>query len=361
MRQQPFDDAMMRQMGVRMGFAPAETMQIAAQLGQAAGRPVSPQEMGQAMALQRTLGLGAQQTGGMIRQLRYAGEISGVGAQQGSMEEVANLIGDAVAMGLEGSEIADFLQQQTGFLGQMAQQGVGVNIEQQRNLEATIRNSGAVIPWRVDDLARQFTTGASRIGREGAQSAEQFRLMRAFGFTGAGGMEEFFRVRMGMQSQELGQQMGLRSPAEAMSRFIEEMRVEGAGPAMQAGVLQRAFQGVGMTIGPEEALRMAQGMQATQAGGFQIDTQAAERLVATVAPSARAEAGIQAERVAIGAQVAGAMQDLQRTTNNMAGLFTNVLGPATDAVASGMNNLTQALETATAGVWVLGPPASVNP
>lgn len=346
-RDQPFDSQAFVRAGIGMGVAPAQALQMAGQLGQAAGRPVDPEEFRQALALQRTTGIGVGQTGQAIRQLRYAGEIGGMGG--GNMEQVANLIGSAVALGLEGSEIGEYLQAQTGFLGQMVNQGIGVDIDKMRALEASISQSGIGAPWRGADISRQFVTGAAQVGREGATSAEQFRLMRAFGFTGEGGLEEFFKIRMGMQSQGLADEMGMRSPQEAMSAFIEQFRIQGAGEMTQAGVLQRAFKGIGTTIGPEEAMAMAKGLKAAEPGAFEIDPEAAERLVSTVAPSVKAEAGIEAERVAIGGQVAGAMQDLERTTNNMAKTFENVLGPVLDAFAAQLEDTTGLMAAATEG------------
>lgn len=338
--------------GIKYGVAPAQSMEMAATMSQAAGRPMSAQEFGKGLALQRTTGVDLGASGQAVRQLRYAGQLGGTGG--GNMEQVADLIGQAVAMGLEGSEISEYLQEQTGFLGAMAKKGIGIDIDKMRALEASVMNSG-VVQWRADDISRQFIGGAQQVGKKGAQSAEQFRLMRAFGFSGEGGLEEFFKVRMGMQSPGLASKMGMKSPQEAMSRFIEQFRMDGVGAATQAGVLQQAFSGIGTEIGPEEAFALSQGLQKAKPGEYQIDTKAAQRLVGATAPSVRAEAGIEAERVAIGGKVAGAMQNLERTTNNMAGTFENVLGPALDLFSAKLESATAAMEAASQGGVGGGP------
>ena len=43
------------------------------------------------------------------------------------------------------------------------------------------------------------------------------------------------------------------------------------------------------------------------------------------------------------------MQDLARTTNNMASTFTSVLGPALDEVTDKLNKFTAGLDSATGG------------
>ena len=344
---QPFDSAGMQRQGLKLGYNPAQTMQMASQMAQAAGRPVDATEVGQGLAVQRMLGIGTGQTGGAIKQLRYAGELGGQGG--GNMKQVANLIGDAVALGLEGSEIGAHLQEQSQFLGTMVRQGIGVDIDKMRALEASISQSGIAAPWRASDIGRQFITGAAQVGRTGPQSAEQFRLMRAHGFTGEGGMEEFFKVRMGMQSQGMAEEAGLATPQEAMSKFIEEMRVEGAGAFMQAGIIQKSFAGIGTTLGPEEAMALSKGLQAAEPGEFAIDTEAAARLVGAAAPSVKTEAAIEADRVRIGGQIAGSMQSLERTTNNMAGAFAN-LHPIVEKVVGAMEGAAERLEAISSGV-----------
>jgi hypothetical protein len=352
--EQSFDEAAMRRASVRMGYDPTTGLQMAGQFAQAAGRPVGGAELEQAMALQRMTGVGVAQTGEAIRRMRYAGELSGTGG--GDMQGVANLIGSAVSLGLEGSEISDYLREQTGFLNQMANQGIGIDVEKMRALEGTIAQSGIAARWRADDIGRAFIGGAARTGREGPQSAEQFRLMRAFGFTGEGGMEEFFKARMAMQSPAMAEQLGMASPAEALSRFVEEMRVEGAGEFMQAGIIQKSFGNLGVQLGPEEAMQFARGISAAEAEGtqFQIDTEAASRLVGAMGGSVRAEAGIEAERIGVGGQVAGTMQELSRTVNDLAGTFQNVFGGAMEVAADRLEDFTGSLERATQGMDAMG-------
>jgi len=324
-----------------MGIKPAQALQQAGQMGQAAGRSVSAREFEQGLALQTTLGIGGAQSGAAIRQMRYAGELSGFGTSEGNMEQIADLIGSAVALNLEGSEIGEYLQSQTGFLGQMVNQGIGIDIQKLRELEASI-GEGLNAKWRGAPMARQFLQGAAAVGREGATSAAKFRLMRAFGFSGEGGLEEFYKIRGGMQSPDLAQEYGMADPVTALSAYIESFRIPGVGPATQAGILQQAFADIGMSgVGFEESMAMSQGLQRVAPGDYEIDSDAAARLVSAVAPSTQAEAGIEAERAAIGGGVATAMQDLERVTNNMAIVFKDTLGPSMESFAEVMEGLTR--------------------
>jgi hypothetical protein len=344
-----FDRKAMEAAGQYLGYDPTATMQMAGQMAQGAGRRIGAGELEQGLALQRQGVMGVGQTGQTLKSLRHAADI-GIGeGRGGDMQQVANMIGSAVALGLSGSEITDYLQEQTGFLDQMAKKGIGLDIDKMRNLETTLAGSGINARWRASELARGFVSGSAEVGAQGPKSASQYRLMRAYGFSGEQGIEEMFKIRMAMQDPELSEQLGLPSPAEAMSKFIEQMRIPGAGRFLQAGVIQSSFREAGLGApGPQEAMALSQRLQTSKAGEFAIDTEAAARLVSTMAPSEKAEAGIEAGRIGIGAEIAGSMQDLARTTNNMASTFQNVLGGALEKTAERLENFSGWLDQITA-------------
>ena len=83
--------------------------------------------------------------------------------------------------------------------------------------------------------------------------------------------------------------------------------------------------------------------------------------MSSTAPSAIAEASIESGRVNTGAAVAKTMQDLARTTTNMAGLFNNTFGPAVEMVTTRTQEWTAALEAATDTMWDITPDAPIQP
>lgn len=343
---QPFDARSYTNVGLGMGVAPAQALQMATQLAQAAGRPVDAGGFEGALALQRLTGIGIGQTGGMMQALRRTG-----GA--GDVQEVANLIGAAVARGLEGSELAEYLQAQTGFLGQMAQRGMSVDMERIRAMESALTSADGGGPglaaFRAQSIVSQFGMGGAEVGFRGPQSAPEFRLMRAMGFTGKGGLEEFADIRLRMQDPG--------AVAEALPAYLEQFNLPRAGRRTQAFVLQQALAQIGGTrIGAKEAEQLIGASFNAETG--QIDmgklVESARSMVGATGANIRAEAGIEAERVKIGGQVAEAMQALARTTNNMAGSFMNTLGPALTQVSAKMEEFTAVLEKATSEMALFG-------
>ena len=177
------------------------------------------------------------------------------------------------------------------------------------------------------------------------------------GFTGQGGIEEYSKFRLSMQDPG--------KVADALPAYLEAFQQEGAGPEFQALITQQALNAIGGTrIGPDEARRLAeQGVTAADAGTYDLNAviESAQRVVSSTAPSAIAEASIESGRVNTGAAVAKTMQDLARTTTNMAGLFNNTFGPAVEMVTTRTQEWTAALEAATDTMWDITPDAPIQP
>ena len=344
-----------RRRAIAMGIAPAQAMQMAGEMSKAAGRPVSAAGFEAGLAIQRTTGIGVGQTGAAMQALRRSGG-------KGSPQEVANLIGTAVTKGLVGSEIGEYLQQQTAFLQQQSNKGITVELASMRGMELglgrSVEDGGpGIAAFRTQQIVSQFGGGGSEIGFRGPKTATDLRLMEAMGFTGQGGIEEYSKFRLSMQDPG--------KVAEALPAYLEAFQQEGAGPEFQALITQQALNAIGGTrIGPDEARRLAeQGVTAADAGTYDLNAviESAQRVVSSTAPSAIAEASIESGRVNTGAAVAKTMQDLARTTTNMAGLFNNTFGPAVEMVTTRTQEWTAALEAATDTMWDITPDAPIQP
>lgn len=355
----PFDESGLRRAGLGMGFAPAQSMQMAMQLSQAAGGPAGTGDIEGAMALQRTLGIGMQQTGAGMRAMRRVGG-------EGSVQEVADTIATSIVIGLEGSEIGEELGAQTNFLRTQASQGVKFNVSALERLAVGLGSGQAFDAFRVGDVSRQFAGGVSQIGMQGVQGPVQQRLLEAqLGIMGRSGMtniEDYSEALFRMQS---GQDL-----PELLPRFLESFKL-GQGqstPFFQSRIFQQALMGVGGTrIGPEEAMAITQGAMVTDdQGKAQFDMAkaitAAQELLKAQGGLVGAEARLEGQRIGVGAEIAPAMLKLQESTLNLAGAFNNIAGDALEAVANATARWTSLLERGTDAMesrW--GPGESVQP
>tara|TARA_Y100000296_G_C5065058_1_gene201895 strand:- start:70 stop:753 length:684 start_codon:yes stop_codon:yes gene_type:complete len=204
-------------------------------------------------------------------------------------------------------------------------------------MEERLTASG-IAGWRSGGIAQQFAGAGADIGYQGPQSAIEYRLMESMGFTGQGGFEEYARFRLAMQDPG--------KVAGAMPSFVGHInkRTKGMGRSGRALILQQYFAKLRTTLGPKEAAALSQGMSA---GGLDMSGMGMGDIIAPgqiaaqgLGSSLIAEAGLERERVGIGADIAPTMQNLAGTVNNLASSFTNIAGPV-------LGKFTEALETAT--------------
>ena len=318
--------------GARFGVKPQQALQEASQMSRAGVRPFSAQEYEFGLSARSLFGLDLGTTGSLMGQMEYAGTSS---AQSGN--RVAQMIGSAVARGLESSEIATYLQRTNQFLQQQVNQGRQVDMSNIVRMEERLTASG-IAGWRSGGIAQQFAGAGADIGYQGPQSAIEYRLMESMGFTGQGGFEEYARFRLAMQDPG--------KVAGAMPSFVGHInkRTKGMGRSGRALILQQYFAKLRTTLGPKEAAALSQGMSA---GGLDMSGMGMGDIIAPgqiaaqgLGSSLIAEAGLERERVGIGADIAPTMQNLAGTVNNLASSFTNIAGPV-------LGKFTEALETAT--------------
>ena len=319
-------------MGGRFGVKPQQALQEASQMSRAGFRGMSAQEYGFGLGARTSYGVDLATTGGLMGQLEYAGSSAGE-----SGNKVAKLIGSAVARGLEASEIATYLQRTNQFLQQQTQQGRQVNMTSIMRAEEGLVGSG-IAGWRAGNIAQQFAGAGAQVGMQGPQSAVEFRLMEAMGYTGKGGFEEYAQFRLDMQNPG--------NVAAAMPSFVSHInkRTAGQGPAAKALILQQYFSRLRTMLGPEEAMKLTQGMAA---GGMDLSeygmdsiTESGSVLTEGLGGSLKAEAGLERQKIGTGAGIAGTMQNLAKSTNNLAQGFTSIAGPV-------MRKFTSAIERAT--------------
>lgn len=327
-----------RQVGARYGSAGPEALQEAAAMAQASQGRANADDYEFAKANQSLFGTGVDQTGTLLGELSYTGN-------QGGRTDAAAIIGSAVARGLESSEINTYLERTAGFLSSMAQNGMKVDAAALIRGEERLANTG-IAGWRAGAIAQSFGAGASEAGFNGPGGAADWHMMRANGYTGKGGAAEYAKARMSMQ--DAGGQ------ADKIGEYLSGIVPKNAPPEVQALIVQKAMSAMGTRVGPEEAAKLAAGVSGQGFGG-PGGKDYLQKILASGATSTAgygsvvAEAGIENERAVTGGRIAGAMQNLERTTNNMAATFENVLGGALNGAADALAGFTAALKGASGG------------
>lgn len=325
--------------GIQLGLKPQEALQQAASLAQAAGSPVSASEFGSAMGIQRTTGVGLSQQGSAIRALRQSG---GMGTGE-AVQAMADTVAAAVSIGLEGSEITNELTKQTAFLQRQADMGIKFDATSILATQAALatQTGGAVSGFRAGDIARGFAAGGSEVGHTGPKNAMDLRLMRALGFTGKGGAEEYAAIRLKMQDP--GEVM------KAMPKLLGQFRGKGFGPNMELLQQQQVLAQYGVRAGASEVAGIARmGEVGDFTGGTDLASlrTSAQELTRATGGSLIAEASIENERIGVGSKVAPSMQSLSRITNDLAGTLQNTVGPVIDVMLGQLEGFTGRLEKA---------------
>ena len=166
--------------------------------------------------------------------------------------------------------------------------------------------------------------------------------MQAMGFTGQGGFEEYARIRMQMQDPG--------AVGRALPAYLKSFGVAGAGPMTQALILQQAMGAFGAPVEATHAIEMGQRLAGI--GGQTFTEADVDKLMRSGAGLARATnqvgitaAGIEAQRVAVGARAAGAIQALEKASLNIADTFNQTLGPAVYDFAYSIEDATEWVNT----------------
>ena len=318
--------------GRSYGVGPAEAIQQAGQLSAAAGRPAGG-DYEFAKAVEQLTGSGLGETGGLMKAGRYAG--SG-----GGPDQVATLIGNAVARGMQGSEIGDYLRQQTGFLSRMADQGVRVDMGAMLSMEAGLADRVGL--RRAGAINQSFASSGVQTGLHGPQGAVDYHLMRAMGYTGQGGVEEYAQYRGMLQDPG--------AVAGAMPGYLKSFKSQGMGPQAQTLIAQQALLARGTEVSWTEAQQLAKGVAPGAVGAAsKQQILSAGRSASGMFPALREGARLQGDQISMGRDMAPTVQNFMSILNNLGKSFANTLGPAVEEFTGWIKESTSALEEFTQG------------
>lgn len=311
-----YDPKQYEQAGIQFGMAPQESIQQAGALGQAAGFVPTAGGFTTAIALQRIFGVGMQQQGGMMRALQH----TGMGAEDTS-QAVADMLVQGVTEGLNGSDLAQELQKQTGFLEEQSRKGVEINFErmrQQRGLLSGLRgaNGEGIRSELIGDIERGFAGSAAQMGMGGGSEAMQSRMYRAYAEQQGISDEPVTAERWSQFMLDIQRPEIAGSLLPGMAGQFQNI---GRGPAENQIYMQRMLREMGVNLGPGQALSaMTTGKFGDLTSGG-ADLAALQEAGHGVTPGTlRTEAGLASDRAGVGAQMAGTVQNFSRIQNDMA-------------------------------------------
>jgi len=348
---------MMARAGVRFGMGPDAAVEFGGSLARAGGGTLAQFDntnMQLAMALKQ-LGVGPEATGMMARGARTGatGEGDFTSVMMASMK-------GGVALGLDASDLANYMQDMAHNIASWDQTGMSVNVDNIKELQqqTAMTGLGGIQGARV---AAGLKVVGDEIAVGGPQSASQMLMMRElYGYQG-GGIEDWQAAKVRAEVGDLTKGSGV----EGLLRTVMGQAGDGTGPATQAArteALQNFFKNVNITLGPTLAGRIAGGDEGAVLR-VQEELRAARSKSVTEADVLRAgeatgalqeEAVVKGKRITAGYKGLPAMQELEHATTTMlknasafGGILDTLAGVGSDIaelLGPGAKNLAMILE-----------------
>lgn len=327
--------------GVGYGVKPGDALREAAGLSSAMGRRASAGTYDFARSAQTNFGVDMGTTGSLMGSFRRAG---GMADQEQQADAVAQLIGGAVARGLENSEIGEYLASMAGFmrkqadLGQSGQSLTGLTLAGERLTRTGFTGSFAT------SYAMKLGEAGSSMGYGGGADPVKFMMLQKLGY-GAGGKydaESYANAMLSLQDPDSAAIAGLGT----LSGMSDSMRGAGMSPAVRALMMSRLTGAMGAQVGPDAARKMAAGIAGpgvddptVTAGDITgVHRAAAGHSVGILA----GEAGMEAGRIEAGYKSATQVQNLNGVMIDLANTAQNVAGPALDLLTNKLKGMSEA-------------------
>lgn len=354
-RQRTLQDVIRRQ-GQRMGFALPQAMQVmggVTQAGGGVGRELVTQRLGEVgLAAQRGFGIGPEVTGAFLQAGRRGGVVGAQGRGGAAMVEA---IAGGMRMGLEGSELTNWMSQMAGDIRNWQQTGIPINTGSVNALGASMAKWG-LGGVRGGAVARGITARAQELTTRGPQGAEELILLQELGGLQGMGAEAYEEAQLRLEEGQFG--------PEEVRNVMKRFMASGRGGARGRGVFKRAMRGLGVRIGVGETQLLEK-----QIKGMELTPDEAEKVAAIdeqikqvsrqapkdisgltrgvakdIDPAVRRQVAQTNQQISTGGTMIKAMQDLQDSSNTMAKAFTTLAsGPITTLTGS-INGLSKAAD-----------------
>lgn len=232
-----------------MGTGRAGSLQFAGQVLRASGGNFDDLgDIRAAMAAKTAYSIGPGTSGAFFRGARQGGMVGGGTGP----ENLARAIADAQRMGLENSEIGEYVEEIAGYLSEFKQSGIPVNSTSIAQLGASLAVSG-LGTMRGHMVGASLARSAAHIAGTGPQSPAQFQMLQLLGGFQGGGLDELSDALVNLETTGKGGKL----PENALKELIRRAIVAG-GPGRGAGEMSlfSVFRELGAPIGRLEARSM---------------------------------------------------------------------------------------------------------
>jgi len=347
-------------LGTTLGFMAGEVQQMTGGFMGARGGVLSKggtakDELKEAMIARRRFGIGAEVSGGYQRMFRGGG--GGTGEQS-----LSRTLGGAVAMGLKGVRVNEYLQSLVEMSRKAEQTGIKINVQEFERGAMSLQAMGAE-KGQAGRIAGSIQGAAQRVSAGGVQNPMDLLMMRAEGWDPSQGTESYFATKNkmagGMSSKGMQRLVGM----------ISQGAGGGGGPEQQASMMRSAFGKMGVSIDPATAKRWLSStsggemspesveelQRMTAKAGVQGDVGKFYRQAAggvdQVGGLVKSASSLEAGRIGAGSQFGGLMASMQKATIgsvNALGNFSGALTALSDSVTKFMNAIDKMLQ----GNWI---------
>lgn len=316
------------------------------QVGGGFGVTAPERQLGMAaMAAQTAYGVGAGVSGAFGLAQRRGGLVGGAGGA----EALTSAIGDALKMGLEGSEIRDYLEEVASGINQWKSTGIPFNKESMKTMVGELGTTMGGV--RARGVARGFAGLGERMAMQGPQTGAEAAV---------------FQALTGLKPGETD----LKKLEDAMIRLEKKDFVPGGmekaiemlggkeGPAGRMTAFG-ALQKMGIRMSREEFVSMMEGKPVTpeeekrRQAGRTMAPKSPEELVAQaksmVPASVRKQAELTNQQIANGKKLVGTMKTLEQAAQNMTKAATEVLAPLLKFIGVSLEEFTKMAERTVTG------------
>lgn len=319
------------------GMNRQQAEQFAAQLGTAGGTTDPRGMFGAAVAAQTVFGVGADVSGAFLRAERRGGVVGGPAGAAGLTQTLA----DATKLGLEGSEIVDYMRETAEGIRSFAQTGIPLNPRSVAGMAQAMSTMGLQAP-RARRVAQGLFSAGQRIAQTGPTSGLDLLMLQQAGYRG-GGMQNLYDAMLQLEEGGIG--------GPGAQELIRTLAKSGGGGVTGQFAVQRGYkrltgqtiglretqilskQALGQKLSPEESKRLKtmqdQQKAAAQAPSTPQDLQKLARVMTTkFGPNLEKQAKIQDEQLKQGALMLPAIQKLEESSTAMATAVIDILGPS---------------------------------
>lgn len=367
-RAEPFRE--IRELGLQLGgMAETEALRAVQEVLQVGGggmRGLRQTGMLPTMfAAQTRFGMGADITGAYLQAGR-AGRGGLVGAEGRSDEALIGAIQDGMMLGLEGSELRDYMQQMAEGIQSWKTSGIPINQGSIGRLSRSIMDTTTLGGVRATAIGRGLAGAAQAVSETGVQDAIDLMMLQTMGGYRGGGLEEYEKAQMRLEEMGGPEAWG----EEQMKDIVTQLTRAGGGGAAGRQVLRKAFARKGIRMSQAETVALersvtrapgeamtpeeegirariqgeAAGVVETMPMGVEdLQAQAADMMKGYGAAVQRA-AGIQNLQNTTGERLLTTLQNLQESQALITKGFTNLASGGLNKVSGLVNDFAKSLE-----------------